>query len=470
MKLRVWASVVGILANLIVCSSAQTFSVLHVFSSTSGPSQTNTDGAKPRGILVLVSNALYGLAQTGGSSGVGTVYKVNSDGTGFTNLYEFKGLNDGAYPSGLVASGNTIFGSASSGGPSGYGTLFKINNDGSGFTNFYRFSGSNGESGPGRLILSSDTLYGIDAGTNSAIGAVFKISANGVGLTNIYTFSPIVGPSYTNNDGAYPQGFIISNNILYGACSQGGTYGYGTVFRINIDGSGFTNLHSFSGSDGRSPGFEMALSGNVLFGTTSSGGSSFYGGGVIFRMNTDGSAFTNVLDFGDAYPPGFEPGSGLILSGSTLYGTTTGGGNYSGTIFQVGTDGEGYTNLYSFTPYSGSLLSVGTNVDGADPSFPMILSSNTLYGTTFYGGSSNGTVFSLVLPPPPPQLTIVPSYPYVILTWPTNAVSFTLQSTTNLSSSLAWTNVTSGQVVIGGQNVVSNPIATARQIFYRLAR
>jgi uncharacterized repeat protein (TIGR03803 family) len=65
----------------------------------------------------------------------------------------------------------------------------------------------------------------------------------------------------------------------------------------------------------------------------------------------------------------------------------------NGTVFAVNTDGSGFTNLYSFTGGS----------DGANPIAGLILSSNTLYGTTqLGGGSGNGTVFSLPLPPLPP--------------------------------------------------------------------
>ncbi|HSU54676.1 MAG TPA: choice-of-anchor Q domain-containing protein [Candidatus Dormibacteraeota bacterium] len=67
----------------------------------------------------------------------------------------------------------------------------------------------------------------------------------------------------------------------------------------------------------------------------------------------------------------------------------------------------------------------------------------------------------------PAQLTIIPSGTNVILTWPTNAVGFTLQSTTNLVSPAVWTTNSPAPVVICEQNVVTNPI-TGAQRFYRL--
>ena len=91
-----------------------------------------------------------------------------------------------------------------------------------------------------------------------------------------------------------------------------------------------------------------------------------------------------------------------------------------------------------------------------------------MYGTTAYGGSSNyGTVFSLSLPLP--QLTITHSGANAILTWPTNAVGFGLQSTTNLVSPVVWSTVSPGPVVVNGQNTVTDPIS-GPQKFYRLSQ
>src|SRR5438445_12823107 len=64
--------------------TAQTFTTLHNFTALN--SSTNSDGARPRAGLISSGNTLYGTARTGGSSGGGTVFAVNTDGTGFTTL------------------------------------------------------------------------------------------------------------------------------------------------------------------------------------------------------------------------------------------------------------------------------------------------------------------------------------------------------------------------------------------------
>jgi len=78
--------------------------------------------------LILSGNTLYGTAEYGGSLGRGTVFAVNTNGTGFTNLYNFTDGNDGANPiAGLLLSGTTIYGTAVASGSSGYGTVFALN-------------------------------------------------------------------------------------------------------------------------------------------------------------------------------------------------------------------------------------------------------------------------------------------------------------------------------------------------------
>ena len=69
----------------------------------------------------------------------------------------------------------------------------------------------------------------------------------------------------------------------------------------------------------------------------------------------------------------------------------------------------------------------------------------------------------------PAQLTITPSGTNVILMWSTNAIGFSLQSTTNLGSPAVWTTNSPAPVVIAGQNTVTNPI-TGAQKFYRLVQ
>ena len=51
--------------------------------------------------------------------------------------------------------------------------------------------------------------------------------------------------------------------------------GAGVVFQVNTDGSGYTVLKNFTGSDGIGPVAGLVLAGNTLYGTTPDGGSMY---------------------------------------------------------------------------------------------------------------------------------------------------------------------------------------------------
>jgi uncharacterized repeat protein (TIGR03803 family) len=227
--------------------TAQTFTAMHSFTAT--PFSTNSDGSVPYAGLTLAGNTYtwYGTTSKGGSSGYGTVFAVNTDGTGFTVLHSFTGGSDGATPwAGLIQSGNTLYGTTINGGSSSNGAVFAVNTDGSGFTVLHSFTARN---------------------------------ASGI-----------------NSDGAFPNaGLTISGQTLYGTATYGGSANYGTLFAINTDGTGFTNLHSFSYYDGTGPVAGLTLFGNTLYGTATYGGAG--ASGTVFKVNTDGAGFVLLHTF-----------------------------------------------------------------------------------------------------------------------------------------------------------------------------
>jgi len=404
--------------------TAQTFTNLYSFMAASYDSlsetETNSGGAYPSAGLILSGNMLYGTTSSGGTNGNGTVFAVHTDGTGFTTLHSFTALsalsyqggtnNDGASPAaGLVLSGNTLYGTAEYGGTNGNGTVFALN-------------------------------------------------TNGTGFTTLHTFTAYI--SYTNSDGINPGGRLISSgSTLYGTAGGGGATGSGTVFALNINGTGFTNLYSFTAfpsvADGANPFAGLVLSGNTLYGTTHSGGGN--GGGTVFAVTTYGTGFTNLHNF-TGYSDGDNPYAGLVLLGNTLFGTAGNGGAGYGTLFAVNTNGGDFATLHTFT----------YTPDGGSPRADLIISGSTLYGTAGAGGTNgSGMVFSLTLPTPP--LTITISGANDILTWPTNNIMFTLQSTTSLAPPIIWNDVFPLPVVVNGQDTVTNPISITQPQFYRLS-
>ena len=440
--------------------NAQTFTNLYYFTMEGSATNsmgyptgnpTNSDGADSEAGLVLSGNTLYGTTDRGGYLGFGTVFVINTDGTGFTNLYNF--TNGYNHISGLVLSSNTLYGTTTAIG-GGSATVFAIKTDGTGFTNL--LTNDNEISG---LVLSSNTLYGTTtSGGTDGYGFIFAVNTDGTGFTNLYNFTT------TNNNGSQPiSGLVLSSNTLYGTTIQGGDFSGGTIFRINTDGTDYTDLCSFviTSQSAPLPFGDLTLSGNKLYGITAWGGSLGYSS--IYAANTDGTGFTNLYSYNYPANPPQQPGNfGLALSGNTLYGTTAIDDGRC-TVFAVNTDGTGYTILYNFTEplfYTTNHESYLTNSDGDAPFGGVILSSNKLYGTALDGGYfGSGTVYSLSLPPP--QLAISLFGTNVILMWPTNRTGFILQSATNLVSPV-WS-------VVNGQNAVTNPISGTQQ-FFRLSK
>src|SRR5215467_14908277 len=108
--------VAALILMLVGPSAAQTFTVLRSFNGS--------DGDNPNGSVILSATNLYGTTRGGGSSGSGTLYQISTDGTLFTNLYNFTAIagplntnTDGANPTaGLLLAGNTLYGTAAEGG------------------------------------------------------------------------------------------------------------------------------------------------------------------------------------------------------------------------------------------------------------------------------------------------------------------------------------------------------------------
>ncbi|MGA2662229.1 MAG: choice-of-anchor tandem repeat GloVer-containing protein, partial [Verrucomicrobiota bacterium] len=313
-------------------------------------------------------------------------------------LHAFAGT-DGANPvAGLTLSndGATLYGTAQLGGSSEDGTVFSVPASGGVLTTLWPFpGGASGEYPIGGLTLSSDgsTLYGTTTGLPDSDGTVFAESTSGGAPIWVVTFS--------GANGEFPGAELTlspDGTTLYGTTQLGGSSGDGTVFSVPTSGlADPTALWSFTGgSDGTTPvgGLTLSHDGSTLYGTTSGGGGSSPNG-TVFSMPASGGTLTTLVSFtgGSGANPGLHPEAGVTLSadGSTLYGTTADGGSSgNGTVFAVPASGGGsLTWSVSFT---------GSGDSGVTPDAGLTLSSDgsTLYGTTGAGGSSgNGTVFAV---------------------------------------------------------------------------
>jgi len=146
---------------------------LHIF--TGGV----TDGDRCEAGLILVKGDFYGTASGGGAFDDGIIFKLDMRGKE-TVLYSFAGSPDGASPTGsLVADGaGNLYGTTLSGGTSNYGTLFRLDGNGT-LSILYNFTGATDGSGPyaGLVQDASGNLYGTtSAGGTWSFGTVFKLT------------------------------------------------------------------------------------------------------------------------------------------------------------------------------------------------------------------------------------------------------------------------------------------------------
>jgi len=379
------------------CQAAQ-FNLLHGFAGAPG------DGAKPQfGSLATDGTTLYGFTANGGSADKGVLFKINADGSGYSVVHSFAGLsfenalfgdttdpNDGAYPSGTpLLIGSTIYGMTRNGGTNGTGSIFKINTDGSGLQVLHSFGGglgpwNDGYSPYGGLVTDGTTFYGMTYSSVLGRGIVFAMTKNGAGFSILYSFD---ASAY---QGADPQGsLVLSGSTLYGMTSGGGTNGLGIVFEIQVNSLGYQVIHSFTGgsNDGGTPYGSLIVSNSTLYGMTSAGGANNLG--TVFSLQPNGTGFQVLHSFS---APASAPMGDLVLSNATLYGMT-GGTNDGGlgTVFHLNTDGSGFQIDYTFAFGPTNLT------DGGTPWGSLLLLNSSLYGMSQLGGSSQnlGALFSL---------------------------------------------------------------------------
>ncbi len=346
-------------------------------------------------------------------SNINTNHFVGPDGIAVHRFSALGGgLNlDGANPAaGLVLFAGELWGSTLDGGTQGAGTAYYLTLDGANFSSFRSFTNTPDVGNPEgtQATLGTGFLGASLAGGTSGVGTVFLENTNG-SVSILRNFAAVSADNATNLGGASPCTQVVwFGNTLYGATTAGGAAANGTLFSLTTNGLVFSILHDFSrldsqagtNSDGALPSGGLISDGAKLYGTASAGGAG--GNGVVFSMATNGANFTTLYSFSAmdtlaaTNMDGAMPLGGLVLSSNTLYGTTSVGGQGGcGTIFSIQTNGSGFTVLHNFTPTDPV---TATNADGASPVAALLLSSNLLYGTAAAGGAgAAGTVFALNL-------------------------------------------------------------------------
>lgn len=349
-------------------------------------------GDTPRGTVIQGTNGiLYGTTSASGTaSGSGTIFKLNPDGSGFKVLHTFY-AGDGLFPdAGLIQGADRmLYGTAISGGANDSGTVFRLATDGAGYATVYSFgaSATDGKYPSATLVQGRDgALYGTTwRGGLQGYGTVFKLNPDGSGYAVLHSFGISV------DDGQSPTDDLIqgTDNALYGLTPEGSANGFGTAFKLGTNGSGYVLIHTFGSSgDGTGPyGALVQGRDGFVYGTTYGGGPQ--GGGTVFKLSGDGNVYGLLHNFGVSSVDARNPPTGLTQGADGyLYGATyNGGANNNGAVFKINTDGTDYGIIYNFRPSGDVYSPSGALTQGRD---------GVLYGASWAGGANgSGAIFRL---------------------------------------------------------------------------
>jgi uncharacterized repeat protein (TIGR03803 family) len=401
------------------------------------------------------------------ADGAGTVFKLAADGT-FTSLYSFTGGNDGSncYGGLLLASDGNLYGTTESGGVYGLGTVFRITTDGT-LATLVSFDGYQGANPECTLIQGTDgRLYGTTQnGGANGWGAIFRLSidsplqitqqphpqlafAGDTVTFSVATFGSLpVSYEWLKNgmslsDGGNVSGFSsrtltltnlgVADAALYSVVVSN-TYGAVTsaVARLEVI---FSPPYVISGPEaqtvlvGATVTFSVEAAGDALTFQWQKNGTNLVDGGnisgsatptltlaavtvtnvgtysvivsnaldvvssssavlTVLPVNPPGTSLTSIRSFSSGTTP-FNPHAGVVQgTDGNFYGTTVdGGAGLYGTAFKLLASGA-VTVLHSFT----------NGVDGANPFAGVIQATDgKFYGASLEGiGASFGTLFRM---------------------------------------------------------------------------
>ena len=267
--------------------SGWTETVLHAFDGS--------DGEFPNATLLRNANGtLYSTTWYGGGSGNGTVFSLApARGSGWKEsvLYSFQGTTDGSAPAGGVVAdrAGNLYGTTYKYDGDNDGVAFELRKHAAWkYSVLYSFTNNGGGEDPyaGMIMPVEGKLYGtaIESGPNDG-GVAFELV---LGTKHQWTEKALHAFG-APGDGNAPYGGVIADKRgnLYGTTVFGGANNAGTVYELTQSKSGQWKekiLYSFAGgSDGQYPSGSLTLdaTGN-LYGATSNGGQNGYG--TVFEI------------------------------------------------------------------------------------------------------------------------------------------------------------------------------------------
>ncbi len=271
----------------------------------------------------LVHGKFYGTTYSGGSNGGGTLFECNADTGTIVVLHNFGGTDIGGGAQPVWGSDKNLYGGTYS------GAVYRVTLPAQTFSYLTQKA-----QGPVLYpLFQSDcdgNLYGTSdkAGVKGASDTIFRLTTTGGSITTLHTFS---------GDGAEPVGPLMENpcGTLYGTTAGGGLNGTGEVFQFTLATKTLNPQYSFdalspsnTNTYGASPLAGLVPWSGGLLGVTSEGG--YYGYGTIFSVNSGNP--TKFFDFsgtsgflGATGVPGATPFTTLFKnSDGAFYGLSSG--------------------------------------------------------------------------------------------------------------------------------------------------
>jgi uncharacterized repeat protein (TIGR03803 family) len=281
----------------------------------------------------------------------------------------------------------------------------------------------------GVTLGANNLFYGMTTygASPSNCGAVYQLTPSAAGTPGqwVWGIAYIFNEIPSSEDGCEPYNaqllFDANTGSFYGTTSHGGTYHYGTLFRLDPPAQWSywteTVLHSFyaNSSDGAYPSGGLAgdPDGGIIYGTAQQGGAG--SGGVVWAYNTSTGEMSTLYAFQANNPEdGAAPMGGVIgpfsssinnnafyLLGTTEYGGNNdcSGGGGCGTVFAINVSLPSQGQTVSETQ-----LHAFSGPDGANPVSGLTIASGGAWGTAMQGGPAfyvptgtggDGTLFEI---------------------------------------------------------------------------
>lgn len=314
---------------------------------------------------------LWSMTYQGGADGIGTIFKINPDGTGYTRCHDFATDYPG-YPYATLpinATDGKLYGVTRYGGSCDLGVLFSFDTLTGIYSSLIDFDLING-AGPLKIVQNTNgKLYGITIGGGSYnYGTFFSYDiSNGI-FTKLLDFD---NAQY----GKFPNGIIsTTTGKIYGTTQYGGS-GNGVLYSFLPDSNIVTVEFNLDGTNGSNPtGSLIEYSSGKIYGTTSNGGTN--GAGTVFCYDTTTHIFGAIIHVQWSYTAGFL----MLGSNGVIYS------NNGHRIFQIDPIDSSNTLVYSNTNSNKTMnLEIVQAVDGK------------IYGTFNFNTTTlnSGSIFQL---------------------------------------------------------------------------